>query len=206
MLDCLLPCKSLLRCSQASWRPKGASALGLHLVKRQGPVKQQAATSSGPIVSPTASLLFTTIYKRRRADIPAADMEPFEEGGCAQALHNGRKLRDRTSGGRNNMNAYVESRDGGSYVAGSRVSLASLVHAFRQGASPETILQDFPHIGSLAKVYGAIAFILENPTTIVSYLAEQERLWNELEQEHPLPPDMKARFEEGRELLKRQLA
>ncbi|HEX4230359.1 MAG TPA: DUF433 domain-containing protein [Bryobacteraceae bacterium] len=104
------------------------------------------------------------------------------------------------------MNAYVEPRNGGYYVAGSRVSLASLVHAFRHGASPETILQDFPHIGSLAKVYGAIAFILENPTMIESYLAEQERLWNELERQDPLPPDMMARFEEGRELLRRQPA
>ncbi len=104
------------------------------------------------------------------------------------------------------MHGYVEARNGGYYVAGSGVSLASVVHAFRQGASPETILQDFPHIGSLAKVYGTITFILENPTIIESYLAEQERLWNELEQKHPLPEDVLARFEEGRELLRRRPA
>jgi len=71
---------------------------------------------------------------------------------------------------------YVEARNRGYYVAGTRVSLASVIHAFRQGASPETILQDFPHVGSLAKVYGAIAFILENPGIAESYLNDQEQL------------------------------
>lgn len=73
-----------------------------------------------------------------------------------------------------------------------------------RGPSPETILQDFPHIGSLAKVYGAITFIFESREAADSYLAEQERLWNELESQHPLLPGMRARFEEGRDLLKRQ--
>lgn len=101
---------------------------------------------------------------------------------------------------------YVERRNGGYYISGSGVSLASVIHAFWQGASPETILQDFPHIGSLAKVYGTITFILENRELVESYLAEQEHLWNELESQYPLPPDLRARFEEGRDLLKRQPA
>ncbi len=105
-----------------------------------------------------------------------------------------------------NASPYVEHRNGGYYVSGSGVSLASLIYSFRQGASPETILQDFPQIGSLAKVYGAITFILENPGLVELYLTEQERLWNELERKYPLTPDMKARFEQGREVLKRQPA
>ncbi len=60
-------------------------------------------------------------------------------------------------------NQYVEIRNGAYYLAGTRVSLASVIPAFRHGASPETILQDFPVIGSLSKVSGASAFILENP-------------------------------------------
>jgi uncharacterized protein (DUF433 family) len=101
---------------------------------------------------------------------------------------------------------YVDLRNGGYYISGSGVSLASVIYAFRQGASPETILQEFPHIGSLAKVYGAITFILENPRIVESYLANQEQLWNELESKYPLPSEMRARFDEGRELLKRQPA
>jgi uncharacterized protein (DUF433 family) len=37
----------------------------------------------------------------------------------------------------------MEEREGGYYVAGSRVSLASVILAFREGASPETIRQNF---------------------------------------------------------------
>jgi uncharacterized protein (DUF433 family) len=102
--------------------------------------------------------------------------------------------------------SYVESRNDAYYVAGTSVSLASVIHSFRQGASAETILQDFPQIGALAKVYGAIAFILENPPLIDAYLADQERLWNKLEEKYPLPSGMLARFEKGREALKRQPA
>ena len=105
-----------------------------------------------------------------------------------------------------NTSRYVETRDGGYYVTGSRVSLASVIHSFRQGASPETILQDFPYIGSLSNVYGAIAFILENPAAVEEYLATQEQLWNDIESEHPLSSDMLARFEAGRKLLNRQPA
>ena len=101
---------------------------------------------------------------------------------------------------------YVEICDGGYYVADSRVSLASVVYAFRQGASPETILQDFPYIGSLSKVYGVITFILENPHTVEEYLASQEKLWKDLESSHPLPTEMVGRFEKGRDLLHRQPA
>jgi hypothetical protein len=49
------------------------------------------------------------------------------------------------------MERYVEQRDGGYYIAGTRISLDSVVHAFRNGASPETILRSFPLIGSLEK-------------------------------------------------------
>ena len=38
---------------------------------------------------------------------------------------------------------YVEERNGGYYVAGTRVSLDSIVHAFRRGESPETMAMHF---------------------------------------------------------------
>ena len=101
---------------------------------------------------------------------------------------------------------HVEKRNGGYYVAETQVSLASVIHAFRQGASPETILQDFPYLGSLSKVYGAITLVLENPTIIDQYLKEQDELWEKLEQQHPLPPGMLERFEKAREDLERNSA
>jgi uncharacterized protein (DUF433 family) len=54
------------------------------------------------------------------------------------------------------MTAYIEQREGGYYVAATRVSLDSLVYAFRSGESPETIQQQFPSL-SLEQVYGAVA-------------------------------------------------
>jgi uncharacterized protein (DUF433 family) len=56
---------------------------------------------------------------------------------------------------------YVDLRCGGYYVAGSRVSLDSVVYAFRGGESPETIQQNFSSL-TLERVYGAIAFYLRH--------------------------------------------
>jgi uncharacterized protein (DUF433 family) len=54
------------------------------------------------------------------------------------------------------MREYVEQRDGWYYVAGSRVSLASIVYEYRDGAAAETIQQNFPTL-TLEQVHGAIA-------------------------------------------------
>ena len=80
---------------------------------------------------------------------------------------------------------YVEHRNGSYYVAGSRVSLESVLCAFRRGEAPETILEQFPAIGSLAKVYGAIAFALDHSQEMDAYLTEQERHWEEARQANP---------------------
>jgi uncharacterized protein (DUF433 family) len=82
-------------------------------------------------------------------------------------------------------NEYVEQRNGGYYLAGSRVSLDTVLYAFRRGEAPETILEHLPAIGSLAKVYGAIAFALDHVQEIDTYLTEQERRWEEARQTNP---------------------
>jgi uncharacterized protein (DUF433 family) len=56
---------------------------------------------------------------------------------------------------------YVEQREGGYYVAGSRVSLDSVVYAFLRGELPEGIVESFPALG-LEQVFGAMAFYLAN--------------------------------------------
>ena len=98
---------------------------------------------------------------------------------------------------------YVEIREGGYYVAGTRIGLDVIVREFQSGKSPEAILQSYPSIGLLAKVYGVITFILEHPATIAAYLSEQERLWEELKEKYPLPPDMLERFLRSRELFRK---
>ena len=41
-------------------------------------------------------------------------------------------------------NEYIEQRNGGYYVAGTRISLDSVVYSFKDGQSPEAIQEDFP--------------------------------------------------------------
>lgn len=78
------------------------------------------------------------------------------------------------------MENYVEQRDGGYYIAGTRIALDSIVLAFKDGESPEAILRSFPMVGPLVRVFGAIVFYLENKEKVEAYLADQERLWAEV--------------------------
>jgi uncharacterized protein (DUF433 family) len=67
---------------------------------------------------------------------------------------------------------YIEEGEGNYYVAGSRISLDSIVYAFRRGQSPETICQNFELL-RLEEVYGAIAYYLDNQAGVDSYLIRQ---------------------------------
>ena len=96
-------------------------------------------------------------------------------------------------------NEYVELRNGGYYVAGTRIGLDVVTHDFRRGRSPEDIFEAYPSIGSLARVYGVIAFILEHPREIEAYLKEQEHLFEMLQAQNPMPQEMRERFERARE-------
>ena len=69
------------------------------------------------------------------------------------------------------MSQYVEYRDGGYWIADSRVSLDSVVYAYQQGKAPEDIFHSFPAI-SLAEIHGAIAFYLSKQREIDEYLAK----------------------------------
>ena len=93
---------------------------------------------------------------------------------------------------------YVEQRNNGLYVAGTRVSLASVVHEFRNGAAPETILRSFPMLGTLERVYGAITYTLAHPDEVDQYMADQEQLWQEGRRDNPLPADLHQRIEQVR--------
>jgi len=64
---------------------------------------------------------------------------------------------------------YIEQRNRGYYVAGTRISLDSIVYSFNEGNSPEAIQADFPLL-KLAQIYGAIAFYLDHQAEIDEYL------------------------------------
>ena len=68
------------------------------------------------------------------------------------------------------MTSYVERRGEDYMLSSSRVSLASVVQAWKEGLSPEAIRDDFPTL-RLEQVYGAIAYYLANQMEIDSYLS-----------------------------------
>jgi len=98
---------------------------------------------------------------------------------------------------------YVELRNGGYYVNGTRVSLDSIVYSFQDGESPETIRQNFPSL-TLEQVYGAIAFYLAHQAEIEANIregeAELERSVAPLRQSRP---DLHARMQKARDQLAR---
>lgn len=77
---------------------------------------------------------------------------------------------------------YVEKRDGGYWVKGTRVSLDSVVYAFRRGASPESIMQSFPVL-KLEQVYGTLTYYLAHQSAVDSHLTESESRFNIEERE-----------------------
>ena len=96
---------------------------------------------------------------------------------------------------------YVEMRDGAYYLTGSRVSLASIVYDYRDGASPETIRQDFPTL-SLEQIHGAIAYYLGHQEQVSAYLVNLEKKWKELERTaKPASPALQQRIEGARRRL-----
>ena len=96
---------------------------------------------------------------------------------------------------------YVEQRDGGYYVKGTRVSLDSIVYSFKEGESPETIRQNFPSL-ALEQVYGAITFYLAHQAAVDANIREGEE---ELERTVPplsqSRPDLYTRLQKAREEL-----
>jgi hypothetical protein len=77
--------------------------------------------------------------------------------------------------------AYIEQRNAGYWLQGTRISLDSVVYSFLNGESPESIAQNFPLL-SLEQVYGAIAFYLANRELVDAYLEEGEAEFQRLQQ------------------------
>ena len=68
---------------------------------------------------------------------------------------------------------YVEEVGEAYRVAGTRVSLDSIVYCFWNGDSPESIVQSFPVL-TLEQVYGAIAHYLDHQDEIDQYIKQGE--------------------------------
>ena len=69
---------------------------------------------------------------------------------------------------------YVDRRDQSYWIAGSRVSLESVIIAFLDGYSPETIAAECFPVLSLEQVYGAITYYLSHRREIDVYLRQAD--------------------------------
>jgi uncharacterized protein (DUF433 family) len=101
------------------------------------------------------------------------------------------------------VSSYVETRNGGYYVTGTRISLDSLVYLYKEGASPEGIQDELPSL-TLEQIHGAIAFFLANKKNVDENIAEGEREFNRrippLENANP---GLTARLRRARQTLNR---
>ena len=72
--------------------------------------------------------------------------------------------------------------DGTIRISGSRVTLDSVVHQFKNGATAEQIQDDFPSL-PLRDIYGALAYYLQHTQAVEEYLREQEQAAAQTRQE-----------------------
>jgi uncharacterized protein (DUF433 family) len=97
---------------------------------------------------------------------------------------------------------YIEERNGGFYLAGTRVSLDSVVQCFNDGLSPESILSEFDTL-NLAQIYGAIAYYLENQASVDAYRVRQkQRFEDQRRAADPIPDTLRQRLNAARERLR----
>ena len=77
---------------------------------------------------------------------------------------------------------YVEQHDGAYGVAGTRVSLDSVIFAFNEGSTPEEIAQQYTTL-NLADIYAVISYYLQNQVEVSEYLERRKTQRAELKEE-----------------------
>ena len=82
-------------------------------------------------------------------------------------------------------------------IGKTRVILELVIHAFRDGATPEQIVQDYDSL-DLADVYAVIGYYLGHRAEVDAYLAERaasaEGLRKKVEESQRHLPDIRARL------------
>lgn len=68
-----------------------------------------------------------------------------------------------------------EDADGVIRVGGTRVTLDTVLAAYRQGSTPEQIAEDYSSL-DIADVYAAIAYYLRHRDEVEDYLVRRRRL------------------------------
>lgn len=73
--------------------------------------------------------------------------------------------------------------DGMVRIAGTRVTLDTVIACYKQGESAETIVEGFPTL-ALADVYEVLGYYLRHQEEIEQYLVQNEREADELRREY----------------------
>lgn len=75
-------------------------------------------------------------------------------------------------------------------VGGTRVSLDTIIYSFKDGQTPEEIVQQYPVL-DLPDVYQIIAYYLKNEQEVIDYLEEREKEAKELRARNEKEFDLK---------------
>jgi uncharacterized protein (DUF433 family) len=96
---------------------------------------------------------------------------------------------------------YIEQRDGGYFVKGTRVSLDSVVYAFLRGEPPEGISDSFPSL-RLEQIFGALAFYMANREIVDRHLSDGRHEFEALRQQSRRDnPALYAKLAEARKII-----
>ncbi len=90
----------------------------------------------------------------------------------------------------------VTGIDGVMWIADTRVTLDTLIHAFQDGATAEEIAQQYPVV-PLADIYALIGYCLHRRTEIEAYLDQRRQVAERVRQEneaHFNPAGIRARL------------
>src|SRR3954471_20304356 len=96
---------------------------------------------------------------------------------------------------------FQRDADGAIVFKGHRLRLIDVAARYEEGHSPEAILADFYPTLSLAQIYRAIAYHLENESEVRALIGENDRIVDELRsQASPAPSlaDLRKRLEAKR--------
>ena len=74
-------------------------------------------------------------------------------------------------------------KSGTPHIAGTGVTVRTIVRYYKLGMSPEEIAAEYPHL-SLAQVYGALAYYHANRDEMDVHMAAEEAESDRIEQEH----------------------
>jgi uncharacterized protein (DUF433 family) len=96
---------------------------------------------------------------------------------------------------------YIERREAGFYIVGSRVPIDAVVWEYWNGEEPQCIQSHYPTL-TLQEVEGAIAFYLNHRDEVDKVIEENKRAEEEWIAAHPTPPEIKAKYDR----LRREMA